>query len=56
MQGRVSQNFDLGPSYHFMKCIKKYFENILKISQKLPVFLHKIKTKTKINILRHASL
>ena len=38
MQGNVSQNFDLGPSFYFMKCRKKYFENILKIYQKLPVF------------------
>ena len=38
MQRSVSQNVDLGPSFHFMKCRKKYFENILKIYQKLPVF------------------
>ena len=45
MQGSLSQNFDLGPSFNFMKCRKKDFENILKIYQKLPVFWHKIKTK-----------
>ena len=46
MQGKVSQNVDLGPSFHFMKCRKTYFENILKMYQKLPVFLHEIKTET----------
>ena len=38
MQGSMSQNFDLGPSFNFMKYRKKDFENILKIYQKLPVF------------------
>ena len=43
LQGRVSQNFDLGPSYDFMKCRNL---NIKKLDKKLPIFLHKIKTKT----------
>ena len=38
MQGSLSQNFDLGPSFNFIKCRKKYFESILKIYLKLPVF------------------
>ena len=38
MQGSVSQNFVLGSNFHFMKCRKKYVENMLKIYQKLPVF------------------
>ena len=25
MEGSLSQNFDLGPSFHFMKCRKLYF-------------------------------
>ena len=38
MQGSLSQIFDLGPSFNFMKCRIKDFENILKIYQRLPVF------------------
>ena len=40
LEGRVSQNFDLGLSFCFMP-YRKY-----KNSQKLPVICHKIKTRT----------
>ena len=49
MQGSVSQNFDLGPSFYFMKCRKTYFENILKIYQKK---LKKSHTKCQARIFR----
>ena len=46
LEGKVSQNFDIGLSFSFMLCrrlnsLKKY-----KKSQKLPVFCSKIKTRT----------
>ena len=53
MQGRVSQNFDLGPSFDFMKCRNL---NIKKMTKSYPFFLHKIKSRTLIKKLRHASL
>ena len=46
MEGRVSHNFDLGLSFCFMPYRKSNFERKYKNSQKLPVFCHKIKTKT----------
>ena len=46
MEGRVSQNLDSGLSFCFMPYRKRNFERICKKSQKLPVFCHKIKTKT----------
>ena len=45
MEGRVSQNFDLGFSFCFMPYRKRKFERKYKTSQKLPVFGHKIKTR-----------
>ena len=38
MQGSMSQNLDLGPILHFMKCRILHFK-------KLPVFKHQIKTR-----------
>ena len=52
MQGRMSQNFDLGPSFNFMKCRIFCSKN----EPKVPVFLHKIETRTRIENLRHAFL
>ena len=46
LEGRVSQNFDLGLSFCFMPYRKRNFERKYKNSQKLPVFWHKIKTRT----------
>ena len=43
MQGGMSQNFDLGPSFDFMKCRNL---NIKKMKKSYPFFLHKLKTKT----------
>ena len=45
LEGRVSQNFDLGLSFCFMVCRRRDFEKKYKKSQKLPVFCHKIITK-----------
>ena len=53
MEGSVSQIFYLGPSFYLMQSRKK---TVLKNDQKLPVFLHKIKTKPQIKNLRHTSL
>ena len=47
MQGSMSRNFDLGPSFHFMKCRKKDFENILKIYQKFFYIKSKLRPKSK---------
>ena len=44
LEGAVSQIFDLGPSFYFMKSRK--------INKKLPVFHHKIRTEK----LSHHSL
>ena len=46
MKGCVSQNFDLGLSFCFMLFSRRHFEKKYKKSQKLPVFYHKIKTRT----------
>ena len=45
MEGRVSQNFELGLSFCFMVCRRRNFGKKIN-SQKLPVFYHKIKTRT----------
>ena len=45
LEGSVSQNFDLGPSFCFMVCRRRDFEKKYKKSQKLPVFCHKIITR-----------
>ena len=42
MQEREAENFELGPSFHFMKCRKLY----LKESHKITRFLLQIKTRT----------
>ena len=52
MEGPVSQIFYTGPHSFFMKCRK----NIQKNNKKVALFLHKIKTRTKIKNLRHSSL
>ena len=46
VEGSVSQNFELGLSFCFMVCRRRNFEKKIKNSQKLPVFYHKIKTRT----------
>ena len=48
----VSQIFYIRPHLYFIKCRK----NIQKITKKLPVFLHKIKTRIKRKNLKHCSL
>ena len=52
MEVSVSQNFELGLSFCFMVCRRRKYKN----SQKLPVFYHKIKTRTLTTNLRHASV
>ena len=42
----MSQNFDTGLSFCFIVCRSWKLEKKYKKSQKLPVFCHKIKTKT----------
>ena len=49
IEGTVSQNFCISPHSYFIKCRK----NIQKNNKKLPVFLHKIKTRPKRKNLRH---
>ena len=56
MEGSVSQNFELGLSFCLMVCRRRNFEKKYKNSQKLPVFYHKIKTRTYTKNLRHTSL
>ena len=56
IEGSVSQNFDIDPSFYFIVYRRWHFAKNWKKSQKLPVFCHKIKTKTLINNLRHAFL
>ena len=46
LEGRVSQNFDIGLSFCFILCRRLNFEKTNKKSQKLPVFCSKIKTRT----------
>ena len=57
IEGSVSQNFDIDHSFYFIVYRRWHFAKIWKKSQKLPVFCHKIKTKTLINnnYLRQAS-
>ena len=45
-EGRVSQNFDIGPSFYFIICRNVDFQKSYKKIQKLPVFCSKIKTRT----------
>ena len=52
----MSQNVDIGHSFYFIVYRRWHFAKIWKKSEKLPVFCHKIKTKTLINKLRHPSL
>ena len=52
MQGTLSQNLYLGPTFDFIKCRNL---NIKKL-QKVTLFSHKIKTRTQIIILRLLSL
>ena len=49
LEGRMSQNFDLGPGYFFMLCRKC-------VSVSFYVLCHINETSASINILRHASL
>ena len=46
LEGRVSQNFDIGLSLDFIACRKGGIQKNTKKSQKLPVFCSKIKTRT----------
>ena len=55
MEGSMSQNFELWLRFCFMVCRRRNFGEKKK-SQKLPVFYHKIKTRTSTKDLRHASL
>ena len=43
LEGRVSQNFDIGLTFCFMLCRRLNFFLKYKKSQKLPVFCSKIK-------------
>ena len=46
LEGRVSQNFDIGLSLNFIACRSGRFKKNTKNSQKLPVFCSKMKTRT----------
>ena len=46
LEGRVSQNFDIGFSLDFIVCRSGGFKKNTQKSQKLPVFCSKIKTRT----------
>ena len=46
LEGRVSQNIDIGLSFSFIACRSGEFQKVEKISQKIPVFCSKIKTNT----------
>ena len=46
-KGTLSQNFDICPSFYFMKCRKWIFKTMQKVS----LFCHKIKTRTYISEL-----
>ena len=46
MEVGISQNVELGLSFCFMVCRRRNFEKEYKNSQKLPVFYHKVKTRT----------
>ena len=56
LEGRVSQNFDIGVSSKFIACRSGDLKKNTKKSQKLPVFCSKMKTRTSIKNLRHPSL
>ena len=47
MEGSVSQNFDLGLCFCFMPFRKRNFARKYKNPEKLPVFCHKMETRTK---------
>ena len=53
MEGTMSQNYDLGPRFYFMKCRKLGLKKCLKVTR---LFCDKIRTKTLIKNLRHGSL
>ena len=42
MEGCVSQNFYLGPSFHLMKCRNLYYKKMQNVTR---FFLHKMKSK-----------
>ena len=46
LEGRVSQNVDIGLSLNFIACRSWGFQKNTKKSQKLPVFCSKMKTMT----------
>ena len=46
LEGRVSQNVDIGLSLNFIACRSGGFKKNTKKSQKLPIFCSKIKTRT----------
>ena len=52
----MSQNCDTGLGFCFIVYRRLLFEEKVKKLQKLHVFCYKIKTRTSINNLRHASL
>ena len=52
IEGTVSQIFYIHPHSYFIKCRKCIKKN----NQKVPVFLHKIKTRINRINLRHSSL
>ena len=52
----MSQIFDIGLSFYFIERRRWKLGEKIKKSKKLPVFCHKIKTKTSTKNLRHASL
>ena len=45
-EGRMSQNFDIGPSFYIILCRRVDFQKSYKKIQKLPLFCSKIKTRT----------
>ena len=53
MEGSLSQNSNLGLSFHFIKCRSLHFEKYQKVTR---FFLHKIKTRPEIRNLRHTFL
>ena len=53
VEGTVSQIFYIGPGSISIKSRRKYSKKYIK---SCPFFLHKIKTKTSNEILRHSSL
>ena len=53
-EGTVSQIFDIGPSFDFMK--KKKGDTFCNCFFDIYILFHKIKNNTSIKILRHRSL